>query len=148
LRLIAEKRELQRKASLVLLDESIYAAGVAVHDFARGRVEKGGVTFRRAGEAVGAKFLVDGEGLATEDLRELAAGDTAEKVHLPEAVLGHHIALSFREVFHGCSTNVGDAPTVALDRDFVLKAGQRGRAVQLRERAINKPPSGSACGDD
>jgi hypothetical protein len=54
----------------------------------------------------------------------LAAGDAAEQIHLPKAVLCHDISLRFCEIFHRCSADVRYAPLITFDGDFVLETGQ------------------------
>src|SRR5439155_23861222 len=80
---------------------SIYT--LSLHDalpiFARFGVEKCGVTLCGAGEAVRSKLFVDENRLGAQNFRKLPAGDAAQQIHLPEAVLCHDVALSLCEIF-------------------------------------------------
>ena len=73
----------------------------------------------------------------------MPAGSTAKQIHLPEAVLRHDVALGLREVFHGCGTDVRNAPEVTFDGNLVLETGQGNAAVNLRQRSVDIPPG---CG--
>ena len=145
LRPVLEKFELNGEIVLVLVNEAVDATRVGVHDGARFVVEESGVAFGRWAEAKQTEMLVYGDGRGAEDFRELATGNAAEEIHLPEAVLSHDVALRFRHIGEGSGADMGDAPGVAFDYDLGLQAGKGSGAVQLRERTKEEPP-GEAAG--
>jgi hypothetical protein len=93
-------------------------------------------------------MLIHRNSNGTEDFRELATGDAAEKVHLPETVLGHDVALGFGHVGKRRCANVGDAPGIAIDGDLMLQARQSSGAVNLRKRPEKEPPCKTAADKD
>ncbi len=147
LRLVAQQGKFERKTVLVLLDEFVHAAGVSFHHLAGFTIEERDVAFRSPGESVSSKLLVDGKRRGTQDLRELAARDAPQKIHLPEAVLAHHVALRFCKIFQRSGTDMRNAPAITLDHNFALKTGQGSRSIKLRERAVDVPPRRSARGN-
>jgi len=98
LRLVFEEFKFDRKIVPVLLDEFVHSAGVGFHDDTGFFVEERGIAFRGRAEAEKPEMLVDGDGTGPKDFRELAAGNAAEQIHLPEAILGHDVALGFGHV--------------------------------------------------
>ena len=83
----------------MLLDKLVHATRIGFHHLARFGVEKCGVTLCGAGEAVRSKLFVDENRLGAQNFRKLPAGDAAQQIHLPEAVLCHDVALSLCEIF-------------------------------------------------
>lgn len=72
----------------------------------------------------------------------------AEEVHLPEAILRHDVALGFGHVRKRGSADVRNAPDVAVDRNLILQAGERGGSVHLGERSKEKPPREAASNEN
>jgi hypothetical protein len=70
----------------------------------------------------------------------LTACGAAKEIHLPEAILRHDVALGFREVFYGCGADVRDAPVITFDGDFLAETGEGSAPIDLRQRAVDKPP--------
>src|SRR5260370_3393578 len=125
----------------MLIDEFVIAASVGVIDFAFLGVAQGDVAFCRAAEPEHSKILVDGECLFAQNLRKLSARDAPKEIHLPEPVLRHDVALRFGEIFYRGGPNVRNAPLVTFDGDLVPETGQGSAAVDLRQRAVDEPPS-------
>ncbi len=144
LRFVFEEGELERQVVRMLFDEAVHAAGVGFHDGARVFVHQADLTVGGAAKLHGAEVFVDRQGRFAEYLRELAAGDAAQQIHLPEAILGHDVALRLGQIFDGIGANVRDAPAVAVDGHFFLQTGQRRAAIQLRQRLVDQPPNESA----
>ena len=127
----------------MLFDKSIHAAGVGFHQRVGFLVHRIEIAFGGAGKAKGTELFVGFKAERADDFRKLAARSSAHQIQLPEAVLGHDIALSFDGVFEGGRADVRDTPIVAVDGDLLLQAGEEDRAVELRKRAIDEPPG---CG--
>ena len=147
-RLVFQQGKFQRQAVSVLFDKAIDAARVGFHDVARFRVHLREVAFGGAAEAKGAKLLVDGHGIFAEHFGELSARHAAQQVHLPQAILRHHIAFGFHQVLHAGGANVRHAPAVALHGDGLFQAADVRGAIDLRQRAIHVPPKHAARGQD
>ena len=148
LRLVFEEFEFDGEIPLVLFDEFIDATGVGFHDDARLFVKQGGVAIGGGTKAKKAEMLVNGKSNGAEDFGELTAGDAAEQIHLPQAILRHDVALGFGHVGERGGANVRDAPDVAVDGDLILQPGERGGAVDLRQGTEEKPPGQAATGKD
>ena len=125
----------------MLLDILVHAAGVRFHHLARFGVEERGISFSSPSKAVGSKLSVDEKRSGSQDFRKLPAGGAAQQIHLPEAILRHDVALGLREIFHRGGADVGHAPEVTVDGDLVLQTGQGSAPVDLRQGAVDIPPS-------
>src|SRR5690606_16831265 len=74
-----------------------------------------------------------------QDFRHAPGRHPAVDVHLPQAVLGRHIALREKHVFRIGGLDVGYAPLVPVDAHFAAEAGQMHGAVPLGQRAGQIP---------
>ena len=93
-------------------------------------------------------MFVDGNSGGAKNFRELTASDAAEQIHLPEAVLGHDVALGFGHVGQRRGADMRDAPDVAIDGNRVLQTWKRSGAVDLRKGAKKKPPCETAADEN
>jgi len=71
-----------------------------------------------------------------QNLRQLAVGIAPEGVHLPEPVLGGHIALGQEEIVLGGRLDVEHAVGIAADRDRSGESGEMNIAVHGRQRGL------------
>ena len=92
-RLVSQRDKLQRKLFSALHDIFIYPARVGFQQSADFWRRICGGTFGGLTHAEGSAAFVEIQGDGAEDLREIAGGGPAQQVHLPEAVLGHHVTL-------------------------------------------------------
>src|SRR6267142_5211299 len=114
-----------------LLDEVIHAARVGLQEGARIGVHGSQFTIRDAPKLHGAEVFVDCQSRFAEDLAKLSASHMTQQIHLPQAILGHDVTLSFGQIVHGICSNVRYAPTIALYSHLFLKAGYDNVSVRL-----------------
>ena len=82
-----------------------------------------------------------------EQLGDPAGGDVPAEVHLPEPVLGVHVALGEEEVVVGLGDELGDPRVVAVDGDGGGDAGHVDPAARRGEGALHRPPAEACRGD-
>ncbi|MGD0616256.1 MAG: hypothetical protein ABSB67_01190 [Bryobacteraceae bacterium] len=92
-------------------------------------------------QAQTARFTIGIESHRTNNLRQFTSGDTANRIHLPHAILRGDKALQHHRIFYGCRGDVRNAETVSRYGGF---AGDRHRdgSSGLRQRAPQEPPNG------
>ena len=95
------------------LDEAVDASGIGSQNRAVGGGEKRGLHFGNAPHAEAAGVAVGFEELGAEDFRQLAGGETARDVHLPEPVLRGDIALDEERIFDRGGRDMRDSERVA-----------------------------------
>ena len=93
---IDEQLELRRQRIPMRGDEEVDAAGVVVQAGAVGRGQAGVDAPSRIAKLEYALHLIVPDERGSEDLRQFAVGVAAQNVHLPQAVLGGHIALGHK----------------------------------------------------
>ena len=98
--LVVEQAELCGKG-IGLVDVGIHAAGVVLEEAAVLRRETGGEPLGGLAELQDALDAVVFDEVAAEDFGDLAGGDPAHHVHLPEAVLRGDVGLRGDEVVDG-----------------------------------------------
>ena len=89
-------------------------------------------------DAQGAEQPVGLDQLGAEHLGQFAARQTAQHLHLEEAVLGVHVAEGEVGVVLILRVDVGDAPLVAGDLRLGLERGVRERAIELRHACLGE----------
>jgi hypothetical protein len=77
----------------------------------------------------------------------LTAANAAQEIHLPKAILRHYVALGLHHIFRGPCADVRDAPAVPLDGHITVQAIYNYGSVDLRQRAIDKPPDCGTSGN-
>ena len=81
--------------------------------------------------------LVVLEERGAQNLRQLAVGIAPEGVHLPQTILGGHIALGHEEIVLCGRLNVGYSMSVAANRDRSREPGDTHVAIQHRQRGLS-----------
>ena len=116
------ERELDRQVVRVLLDEGVHPVRVGGEDLlALGMVARPLGCVPRSAEHHQPGSRVVLERLGPEDLGEASFVPAPPHLHLPEPVLGGHVALSEEEVMGVPGVDVGDSPLVAENLHGVLQ---------------------------
>ena len=131
LRLVHQQAKLGRQPVLMRADKGIHAARVIVEVAAVAVVESRGQPLRRRAHGQHTLHAVVFHELRSQDLRCLAGGHAARHIHLPEAVLGGHIALGKEQIVEVGGLHVGNAMLVAPHYDGRGQARRRHAAVEL-----------------
>ena len=142
---------LERDGGAVMVGEvRVHPVGVGLVVAAGGVVEGGDLLLGDVAPAERPQELVGRQLRGAEELGEPAARHVTAEVHLPEPVLGLHVPLRVEEVVGRVGLDRRDAEVVAVHRDVRLEAGRGDGAVQLGERALDRPDdeTGRDQGDD
>ena len=115
--------ELGRQRPLVALDQGIDAGGIGLEHGSGVRREIGEIGFGDAIDAEDTEKLVGAEAGLAEQLREPAGADPPAHFHLPEPILGVHVAEREGGVGLRAGIDVRDAVPVADDLDGRAEAG-------------------------
>jgi hypothetical protein len=130
----------------VPLDVRVHAVGKRGEDLARLRVVAG-----ELGVVPGALILNQPEEtimvdrLRADDLGQAPAVVTPPQLHLPQTILGLHIALRKEQVVGVPGVDVGHAPAIADDLDRVAKPSNHEPAVDLAQRRLRQLDEARVC---
>ena len=80
-----------------------------------------------------------------DDLGQAPAVVAPPQLHLPQTVLGLHVALREEQVVGVFGVDVGDAPAIADDVDRVAKPGNHELAVDLAQRRLRQLDEARVC---
>ncbi len=119
----------------------VHAVGIVLVVPQRGLVEFLHLLFRDPAPAQRADERVGGHLARAEQFREPPGRHVAAEVHLPEPVLGLHVALGAEQIVRGSRFDLGHPGVVAGDRDGLVEPGDLDRPGGLRERSRDGPDS-------
>ena len=98
-----------------------------------------GTVGRRAQLQITLHLVVQDE-FGPEDLRELSGRMTAQRVHLPQAILRGDVALREEQIFHGGGVDGRNALRIARDGDWRMQAFDGERAVDGGQHGAHHVP--------
>ena len=124
----------------MLLDESIYSARVRFQNLVRLRIQCRHFAVRRPPQSERAKIFVNLQRSLTQNLGKLPARHPPQQIHLPQPILCHDVTLGLGQILDRSGANVRHAPSVAVHRNLLLKAGKANASLELWQRAVDKPP--------
>ncbi len=139
LRRVAQQRELDRQAAAMGGEEGVDALAIGLEDAARLGVEQRPVALGGAAEAEREHQPVGAAQRRSQQLREPAVAHPAVELHLPETVLGVHVALRKEEVVLVAGIDLRHAPAVPQHLDRRDQSRRRQPAAGLRPRAAHEP---------
>ena len=83
--------------------------------------------------------------LRADDLGQAPAVVAPPQLHLPQTILGLHVALREEQVVGVPGVDVGYAPAIADDLDRVAKPGNHELAVDLAQRRLRQLDEARVC---
>ena len=131
--LIAEQTEFEGQVRVLEGDGGVDAGGVALELVELLGWECGEGAIGGVADLKGSLETIVRQKRWAEDLGEVAGGVAAERIHLPEAILGGDEALGEEKVIERGCADVGDAVSVALNGDGSGEAGKSDGAIEVRE---------------
>jgi hypothetical protein len=72
-----------------------------------------------------------------QQFSQFACGEAPGHIHLPQAILGHHIALSFEQVIHACSLDVWNSMGIASHHYPSRESRQLQSSIQHRHLLVH-----------
>src|SRR5262249_60667191 len=94
------------------------------------------------------KVLLAGQSCGPQNLGELPSPNAPQKIHLPQPILSHDVALGLRHIFKRKGTNMGHSPAISLHGDLGVESGKGSASIDLRQWPVDKPPHHGARGHD
>jgi len=140
-RFVAQESEFERELVLVSVNELIYAPSKGLHVGAKCGFTVQRIAFGGGTKSQNAEAAVNCNGRWAEDFRQLAGGGATKHVHLPKAILRHHIALGEVEILFVLGADMRNAADITHHSHFVLQAGDLNLAVNLGESAVDDVPA-------
>jgi hypothetical protein len=131
-------------------EAGVGSGGVGVEEGAVGGGELSEDGLGERAEAVRARAAVERERDFAEEFGEFAGGAAAQEIHLKKTILGVEKAEGAGDVGARGAADRGDAEGVARGGDGSGEAGERARAVELREAGaeLKIKPCAGAGGDE
>ena len=140
--------KLQRQPVAVAVDERIDAACVRLELASLIRRKRCSSAISCGAELQITLHLVVQDEAGAENLGELSGGVTAQRVHLPQAILRGDVTLREEQIFHAGGVNGWNALRIARDSDRCVETVDRECAVYGRQHGSHHVSRPDRPGDD
>ncbi len=118
----------------------VHACGVALKQMKLVRRKSRESTVRSGPDLQSALGTIVRNERCTENLRKISSSMAAQRIHLPQPILRGHVALGHHEVVERTRPKMWNPMCIALHRNRSGEAGDRDRAVQLRQGIVQRLP--------